>query len=412
MWPLKNFSCIFLLPSLIELKIACVEITGTIKELEPFQRTTPLQRLIFEESNLTPAALSSILATPKALEELTLGENIHNIGSPPFRSLGSSESQILKTMDAISKVAGSLSCLVHEDRGCYPLEPMNLPGPGLRNFHRLIHLRCSKNSFLFRYIAQSFGQAPMNLQHLTLIGHRPKGRQIEIMENPVETSPLIRLPDLVKVTLQQDLALCHPSLGRRLWRPERTRKFHEWAYELHTEGIRTVLDIRVITPNYYPPYAYNEPEPFALRVYDSIEISEPDYRQHWFSFPRVRKVFGKPPELWIQPVLHLRRDLTQAMIEGLASRTVFILNKTTRKVEYWADIGWIFDGWDDDDEGDDDNDDHDGDNGGEDDNEEDGNEEDENEEDGNEEDEDEDDDDIEEGNEDELEGDPMDVDDM
>ena len=65
--------CIFVHPSLQELKVSCVNIGDDMIEGVSKRHFTPLRDLMLTECNTTPRGLIGLLSLPKALEMFHLG---------------------------------------------------------------------------------------------------------------------------------------------------------------------------------------------------------------------------------------------------------------------------------------------------------------------------------------------------
>ena len=74
---------IFKSTSLRHIFLSCADITvGSVRLLKDCTDKTPLETLVFEECNIDAQALKMILALPKALKRLTLGERLHHFHDP------------------------------------------------------------------------------------------------------------------------------------------------------------------------------------------------------------------------------------------------------------------------------------------------------------------------------------------
>lgn len=76
-------AAIFKSPSLRHIILSCSDITvDSVRSLQNCDNKTPLETLQFEECNISADALKLILALPKALKRLTLGERLHHFHEP------------------------------------------------------------------------------------------------------------------------------------------------------------------------------------------------------------------------------------------------------------------------------------------------------------------------------------------
>lgn len=261
--------------------MSCAEISGSFPRLQAHKGTSPLKTLILDECNIYAGGLSAILATPKALKELTLGENVDNV-DPPSVTLGSTMISITGAIEALSLTAHSLEKLTHLNRDhrrfvgiadFLPSQRPLLPGPGFKAFDALKYVECDKYSFVHRYITQDPAFAPPNLEVYRLRSHKYEQEIIESMQHPPDFYPFARLQNLKcievlkPVRVDSILEICN-----KIWRPDRARSLHAWAYKLWKHGITTKLIIQAHLDSPFPPYLFGERTPVVFQVYDSDVI--------------------------------------------------------------------------------------------------------------------------------------------
>ncbi|KAK1910458.1 hypothetical protein P3342_008337 [Pyrenophora teres f. teres] len=118
-WDLDGFHCLFRHPSLRHLHVSCIAFPDTeIPQLASHMNKTPLTSLVFDECELKPQSLLSILQTPAQLKSLTLGENVFNTnrskGANPILSRCPVESLKLSPLLRIPLKTLSISILVRD----------------------------------------------------------------------------------------------------------------------------------------------------------------------------------------------------------------------------------------------------------------------------------------------------------
>jgi hypothetical protein len=206
-WELDGFHCLFRHPTLRHLHVSCVAFPDAeIPELASHVNKTPLTSLVFDECELEPKSLLSILQTPARLKTLTLGENVFNLNRSrrikPALSKNPSAS-----LEALSVVAHSLESLTHFDPSWRTnLSPQVLhsirpPGEGMRNFHSLTYMECDTNSFLHKAIVMNRDLAPPSLETLRVRRHWDV--PVDFWDQPPDFEHYAALPSLTTLELMQ-----------------------------------------------------------------------------------------------------------------------------------------------------------------------------------------------------------------
>ncbi|OAG04822.1 uncharacterized protein CC84DRAFT_1093895, partial [Paraphaeosphaeria sporulosa] len=285
-WNLGEFHCLFRHPSLRYLHVSCLALPPDLPKLEPYARTTPLTDLVFDECELEPRSLGRILATPKKLKHLTLGENVYNInegrGANP-RLTRAPEAALA----ALSHVAHSLETLVHYD----PAWRINMnyhkalpiPGGGMRDFHSLKTLRVDTCSFLHRSIALSHTQAPPNLHTLQIRNPRPRVTRFgplaastndDFFEHLPPHDPYTYLASLKTLDFVQGATSEMPMAKTlHITEDEALRERHKTGYKLFKHGINLKVTLEATwRAALIPPFLHGEPLPELICVYDAQEI--------------------------------------------------------------------------------------------------------------------------------------------
>ncbi|KAF2734652.1 hypothetical protein EJ04DRAFT_576758 [Polyplosphaeria fusca] len=279
-WTLGDWHCLFHHPSLRFIHISCVLFESPIPELRPFKSTTPLVGLIFDECELVPEALNDILATPKCLKQLELGENNYNTrrsrGVAPNLSNAPED-----TLRALSNVAHSLETLKHYDPiwklrsdGHVGRTP-RLKGDGMRMFFRLTRLQCDVHSFIHNSIILDPPLAPPNLQSLRVRTSydRNSWYHFFFQQTPdVQSYPYLSSLELVEYIQP----IPYGELGDAvdiICEESRLRERHHEAYKLFKSGINMTLIAEVhIKPGLIPPYLYGETQPRLVTLYDAEAV--------------------------------------------------------------------------------------------------------------------------------------------
>jgi len=206
-WDLDGFHCLFRHPSLRHLHVSCVSFPDMeIPELASHIKKTPLTSLVFDECELEPKSLLSILQTPAQLKSLTLGENVFNTnrskGFKPVLTRNPSGS-----LKALSAVAHSLESLVHLDPGSrfdsssHIMSSIRTPGVGMRDFHSLTYMECDTQSFLHKAVIMNRDLAPPNLETLRVRRHWDS--PANLWDQPPNLDHYAALPSLSTLELMQ-----------------------------------------------------------------------------------------------------------------------------------------------------------------------------------------------------------------
>lgn len=291
-WNLGDFHCLFRHPSLRHLHVSCLALPTDLPELEPYAKSTPLTELVFDECELEPRSLGRILATPKNLKHLTLGENVYNIngsrGANP-RLTRAPEAALA----ALDHVAHSLETLVHHD----PAWRMNMnyhkalpiPGGGMRDFHSLKTLRVDACSFLHRSIVLSHTQAPPNLHTVQIRNPRPRITRFgasaastndDFFEHLPPHNPYTYLASLKILEFVQG-ATSEMPMARTLHitEDEALRERHKTGYKLFKHGINLKVTLEATwRTGLIPPFLHGEPLPELVCIYNAEEIG---FRRTW-----------------------------------------------------------------------------------------------------------------------------------
>jgi hypothetical protein len=289
-WNLGAFHCLFRHPSLRYLHVSCLALPADLPELEPYVKSTPLSELVFDECELEPKSLGRILATPKNLRHLTLGENLYNInegrGANP-RLTRSPEAALA----ALKHCAHSLETLKHHDPAWRPnvnyAKPVPIPGDGMRDFHSLKVLRVDTCSFLHRSIVVSCTQAPPNLHTIQIRNPRPRanrfwvsGSNEDFFEQLPPYEPYTYLASLKTLDFVQG-ATSAMSITKALHitEDEALRARHKVGYRLFKHGINLKVTLEATwRTGLIPPFLHGEPLPEQVCVYDAEEVG---FRRTW-----------------------------------------------------------------------------------------------------------------------------------
>ncbi|KAF7197497.1 hypothetical protein HII31_01307 [Pseudocercospora fuligena] len=281
-WTLDSRSlCMFLLPSLVYLKVSCVNLLHEIPGGPNSKKSSSLRHLELEETNITHAGLRYILGLPRALETLYLGENCHNVRhfgdevDPTSNHLFTSDSAA--ALEALKQQSHSLKHLTYATTDIYyQHRQRRLTNPnkgptdaGFADFQCLEVVTLIGHCPNFERAIMS-SRSPPILKSLTFKSEnvfRP-GSYGEA-ESTFSMIPFLRAPSSsVPSTLKSiDVVYHNPPLSPQALTPS-TRKFIETAAKATGKaGIK----LRVLSEdrtNYFPPYLYGEPTPEEHVVYD------------------------------------------------------------------------------------------------------------------------------------------------
>ncbi|KAF1833999.1 hypothetical protein BDW02DRAFT_569529 [Decorospora gaudefroyi] len=277
-WELGGFHCLFRHPALRNLHVSCVAFPDAeIPELASHVNKTPLTSLIFDECELEPKSLLSILRTPARLKHLTLGENVFNY-TRLRRSKPSLSKNPSATLEALSAVAHSLESLIHldptwrNDPSLNVLRSVRPHGEGLRNFHALVYLECDTDSLLHRAVIMNRDIAPPSLEILRVRRHWEAPS--DLWEQPPDLDHYAALPSLTTLELLQSAYVGHDlSNASYICEADWLRNRHAKAYRLSKAGINLRMSLELHkSQSLIPPYLHGELLPIDICVYDANSI--------------------------------------------------------------------------------------------------------------------------------------------
>ncbi|KAF1847868.1 uncharacterized protein K460DRAFT_64915 [Cucurbitaria berberidis CBS 394.84] len=277
-WALDGFDCLFRHPTLRTLHISCVSLPAEgLPSLVSHVNKTPLTTLIFDECELEPKSLKSILRTPARLKHLTLGENVFNVNRSrrPNPKLSKKAGA---SFEALAAVAHSLESLTHLDPGWrtdfspHVLRSIRPPGEGMRNFHSLKYLECDTSSFLHQGAIMNRDLAPPNLETLRLRRHWEVA--VDFWDQPPAADHYAALPSLKTLELLQSSFIWFElSLPDYICQADRIRNRHACAYKLSKAGINLKMSIEMHRdPKLIPPYLHGELIPIVHCIYDASVV--------------------------------------------------------------------------------------------------------------------------------------------
>ncbi|KAI4658300.1 uncharacterized protein J4E79_007282 [Alternaria viburni] len=274
-WNLEGFHCLFRHPALKHLHVSCVAFPDSeISELATHTKKTPLTSLIFDECELRPKSLLSILRTPARLKSLTLGENVFNINrSRRAKPLLNKDAGV--SLEALSAVAHSLESLTHLnpgwrlDKSPQVLRSIRPPGDGMRDFHLLKYLECDTNSFLHQAIIMNRDLAPPSLETLRIRRHWDV--PVDFWDQPPDFDHYAALPSLDTLELLQSSYMwLDTAKSEYICDEERLRNRHAKAFKLHKAGINLKMSLELHkSEGLIPPYLHKERVPIIECLYDA-----------------------------------------------------------------------------------------------------------------------------------------------
>jgi hypothetical protein len=277
-WDLDGFHCLFRHPRLRYLHVSCLTLPDHLPDLAPHARTTPLTTLVFDECQLSPHSLRSILSMPEKLKHLTLGENIFNInGTTPLAPKLTLSPDA--TLDALAVVAHSLESLTHLDskwqtsRGtAHVLNRMRPASEGMRRFDALKYLECDTVSFLHQAIVMNHDLAPPNLDTLRIRRHW--GVFVNLFDQLPAIEHYTALPSLATLEFVQASDIWNElSLAEYICDAERSRSRHAAAFQLYNSGINLKVSIELHkSASLIPPYLHGETVPVTRCLYDASQV--------------------------------------------------------------------------------------------------------------------------------------------
>ena len=322
-WALDGFDCLFRHPTLRRLHVSCISFPATeLPSLALHLNKTPLTTLIFDECELEPKSLHSILRTPARLKHLTLGENVFNVNRS--RSLNAKLSKNASaSLKALAAVAHSLESLTHLDPGWridfspHSLRSIRPAGEGMRNFHCLKYLECDTNSFLHQSAIMNRDLAPPNLETLRLRRHWQVA--VDFWDQPPQVDHYMALPSLTTLELMQSSFIWNDlSLPDYICEVDRLRNRHGCAYKLFKAGINLKLLIEMHRdPDLIPPYLHGELVPLVQCMYDASVVG---FRRHILNLANedVRSEVSCSEMRDVAD--HSQHDDAPSEVDGLASR--------------------------------------------------------------------------------------------
>ncbi|KAK4613749.1 hypothetical protein CLAFUW4_08715 [Fulvia fulva] len=279
-WTIDSRSIALLLhPSLTHLRMSCVNILDNILEDVHQKEKTPLKHLELEECNITHGGLHGILSLQTALEELSLGENCHNIQH--FGDDIDAASNHLFQMDPQTTVAAlkqqkhSLRVLTYVTTETY-YQHLQLArwvtikkspiDAGFADFAALEEVTLLGQCPDFERALMTT-RSPPNLKSLTFRAMTPFRREIgshSLPGSPLALVPFMRAPSCsipesltrLKVAYYDTLPI---GVGRSF--SETTKGIIRKAANA-TKKIGIELTVSYVDrSNYYPPYLWGEPQP-------------------------------------------------------------------------------------------------------------------------------------------------------
>jgi len=282
-WDLGGFHCLFRHPTLRTLHLSCMTFPpDDLPELASHVRKSPLTTLVFDECELTPKSLPSLLRTPARLKHLTLGENVFNVNRTRWPNPLLTK-HAAASFEALSAVAHSLESLTHlnpawrVDQSPNVLYSVRPVGTGMCDFHSLTYLECDTTSFLHQAAIMNRDLAPPNLKTLRLRRHWEV--DADFWDQPPPMNHYLALPSLTTLELMQSSFLWHHhAQSDYICDTERLRNRHAKAYALFKAGINLKVLIEMHRdPRLIPPYLQGERVPIVACIYDASEVG---FRRH------------------------------------------------------------------------------------------------------------------------------------
>ncbi|RMZ68289.1 f-box domain-containing [Pyrenophora seminiperda CCB06] len=322
-WNLDGFHCLFRHPSLRHLHVSCIAFSDVeIPCLASHIKKTPLTSLVFDECELWPKSLRSILQTPAQLKHLTLGENVHNTSRSKMFNPVLTPNPV-HSLEALSVVAHSLESLVHLDplaralSGSFDLSSIRPPGDGLRHFHSLKYMEMGTPSFLHRAAVMNRDLAPPNLETLRVRQYFDDDYDLWV-ELP-DLDNYAALPSLSTLELMQSSYLGDELSDKDyICDPDYLRDRHVKAYKLFKAGVSLKMLIEMHkTATLIPPYLHNEHVPIVRCVYDASAVG---FHRHLKDQP-ADEAPQEPPET---------DQLTDADVSRLRGETARTLSALAR----------------------------------------------------------------------------------
>lgn len=285
---------IFLHPTLQHLTISCVNISDRLAHIIGEQYndklfSTPLKQLEFEECNITHKGLQAILALPKALESLHLGENCHNIRwfanqvDAEYNHLFRTDSEA--SVQALAQQKHSLKWLAYATP--YPVTGLHAntqvnrrhKAPhdgGFADFHYLEEVALFGECREFERALMTT-KCPPNLKSIKIKARLPFSASYDGYDDDdtgsdfLKLTPFLRAPSCcVSETLEHlDITFewsRRPLLSYMKFILRHKNLIIGAAHAAAEMGIRLQVSA-THRSQYFPPYLYNEPVPEEWVVY-------------------------------------------------------------------------------------------------------------------------------------------------
>jgi len=269
-------SVIFLHPTLRHLTISCLDISEDIVPyLSANQNKTRLQSLTFDECNITVSALTTILAVPKALEELTIGERMYHLSRDGHAPLGRFPAAFL---DALALQKDTLHYVKHIGGvGLFGLSA-NSPSLPLDILPNLRKLEVGSSSILTRFLYQSNRSTCSLDLHVRIIqSYRSEPDPFEV-ESVLLPSVLLFIRQCPHLDLVLDCAGGEPEISLAdslqleelaIWK-KILAHLRSDASETRKSSNKRCLRILISRRDgKIPPYMYGEEEPVEEVIFDS-----------------------------------------------------------------------------------------------------------------------------------------------
>jgi len=288
---------IFLHPTLKYLKLACVNFPDDLFNEVTERATTPLQHLVLEECNITHRGLHGLLALPKALEHLYLGENCHNERQFPNHEVAPSYNHLFRrdaeaTVEAIGQQKHSLRSLTYVAASVYSWSTGQLLGGVLQprrggidaafaDFIELESVTAIGSSSGFERAVMS-SVPPPKLRYLTYQAENPltspqgssqrhNGDEAEMDRRLVALLPFLRAPSSSVPPGFKSLKIIYQRAHTQFVELTREKQTH---VEKTAKALKAVYgaDLTVGFKSfrgYYPPFLYGEREPEEQMIFDS-----------------------------------------------------------------------------------------------------------------------------------------------
>jgi hypothetical protein len=276
-------SVIFLHPTLRNLTISCFDIGEDLEVyLSVNQKASPLKSLTFDECNISVQGLSAILAIPKSLERLTLGERMFHLSGCTHAPLGQYPELLLQ---ALALQQDSLQYLKHI--GGFTELSERHTGMSMFLFRNMRQMELSTHSIMTRILRESSPPwavtIPADLRLLRLVefylSSEFESSDMQILSSVLEW--LSRVPQLDYLIDSHHL---------RFEDRQKTLEFLSMKEELRPtwkkilslvgvyfgdfeptpeDGMHRLRIIAVRSTKFIPPYMYGETPPKEVAIFDS-----------------------------------------------------------------------------------------------------------------------------------------------